>query len=52
MKKKFDSVKFQREARRKLSAKYPASRAAEFLRELERKYGHLQKRKALQFAGR
>ncbi|NNN06423.1 MAG: hypothetical protein HKL90_11025 [Elusimicrobia bacterium] len=52
MKKRFDSVKFQREARRKLGSKYPASRAAEFLLKLEQKYGHLQKRKALQFAAR
>lgn len=52
MKKKFDCVKFQREARRKLSARYPESRNAELSRMLEEKYGHLRKRKALHLAGR
>jgi hypothetical protein len=47
MKKKFDSVKFQREARKRLSAKYPASRTPELLRQLKNKFGHLQKQKAL-----
>jgi hypothetical protein len=37
MKKKFDSVKFQRDAREKLSKEYNSDRDA-FLRELREKY--------------
>jgi hypothetical protein len=45
MKKKFDTVKFQRVIREELSEKYSSNREA-FLRELKEKYGNLQKRKA------
>ena len=44
MKKKFDSVQFQREIRKKLSEEYSANPEA-FLKQLHEKYGHLQKRK-------
>ncbi len=52
MKKKFDCVKFQHEARKKLGAKYPASRSSELMRDLEQKYGHLRKREVLHPSGR
>lgn len=45
MKKKFDAVKFQRNAREELGKKYSTNRDV-FLRELKEKYGYLQKRKA------
>lgn len=41
MKKKFDAVEFQREARERMSRQYNLNRE-EFLRELREKYGHLQ----------
>ena len=44
IKKKFDAVQFQRKARQELSEKYSSNRER-FLRELEEKYGHLQKEK-------
>ena len=46
MKKKFDSVKFQRKVREELSGKYSSNREA-FLRELKEKYGYLKKTKDL-----
>jgi hypothetical protein len=45
MKKKFDSVGFQRKIRKDLSEKYSAD-PKEFLLELKDKYGHLSKRKS------
>jgi hypothetical protein len=45
MKKKFDSVGFQRRIRKELSENYSAN-PKEFLQELKDKYGHLPKRKA------
>ncbi len=44
MKKKFDSVKFQRKAREELSKRYVRSRST-FLRELNEKYSNLKKQK-------
>ena len=44
MKKRFDSVKFQRKVREELSKKYYTNREV-FLRELKEKYGHLQGQK-------
>jgi ribosomal protein L29 len=44
MEKKFDSVKFQRKIREELSKKYNENRES-FLKELKKKYGHLQKQK-------
>jgi len=44
MEKKFNAVKFQREAREELSKKYISDREG-FLRELEQKYGHLRKQR-------
>ena len=44
MKKKFDSVGFQRKIRRELSEKYYTN-SKEFIQELKDKYGHLKKRK-------
>lgn len=44
MRKKFDAVKFQRKVREELGKKYSTNRDA-FLRELNEKYGHLQKKK-------
>jgi hypothetical protein len=43
MKKKFDAVEFQRKARQELSQLYSSDRQA-FLRRLQEKYGHLQKK--------
>lgn len=51
MKKRFDCVKFQREARQKLEAKYPVSRSSQLVRDLEQKYGHLRKQKPSPLAG-
>jgi len=45
MKKKFDSVGFQRKIRRELSEKYSANPKL-FIQELKDKYGHLRKNKA------
>ena len=45
MKRKFDSVNFQRKTRKKLSAKYPAARTPELLRELKKRYGRPQKQR-------
>ncbi len=42
MKKRFDAVKFQRKIREELGKRYSVNRD-EFLRELNKKYGHLQK---------
>ena len=44
MKKKFDAVEFQRKARKELGEKYLSDREV-FLRELEEKYGDLQRKK-------
>jgi hypothetical protein len=44
MKKKFDAVKFQREAREQLTKQYTSDREG-FLRELKEKYGHLRKQR-------
>jgi hypothetical protein len=44
MKKKFKAVKFQREAREKISKKYSADRES-FIEELNKKYEHLRKKK-------
>jgi len=44
VKKKFDTVKFQRKVREELSKKYYTNREV-FLRELKEKYGHLQEQK-------
>ena len=45
MGKKFDAVQYQRTARKKLSEMY-LSNPESFLRELEKKYGHLRKNRA------
>jgi len=44
VKKIFDAVKFQRKVREELSKKYYTNREV-FLRELKKKYGHLQEQK-------
>ena len=41
MKKKFDAVEYQRKVRAELSEKYRDNRE-EFIRELNKKYGHFQ----------
>jgi len=44
MKKTFDAVKFQRGAREEMSKRYISNRE-QFLRDLEKKYGHLSRHK-------
>ena len=44
MKKRIEAVQLQRTIRKKLSAEYAKSRAAE-LEDLRKKFGHLQKQK-------
>ena len=45
MKKKFDAVKFQQDARKKMSEKYNSNRE-EFMRELNLRYGELKTKAA------